>query len=546
MATAAHPVFSRISALIVDDQSAMRTLHKNQLQDIGIERIELASSPGEALATLRTQQFDLVLCDHDLKSHTDGQQLLELLRDENVLPAATLFVMITGNNVKGDVAATTEHQPDDYILKPITVRGLEDRLLAILKRRAALGPVLQLMRDQDFEGAVQLCDELLAQKSPYPSELRRRKAECLLELGRMAEARQVYEEVGKANSKLAWAKMGEARACYLDGQVDTAKTLVKSLIATHDQNMPAYEFLAKMAEETGQLGEAMAVLTRAAGKVGSARRHRALGQMAVRTGQLDVAKESLKQAFKLSKGSIVAQSDDALMLAQVHVDLGESKDAHQILDEAGPGLKADPAAQRGAAAVRSQAFREQGEVDAADKALQFALDGVEARADTQSILIAKAALLSSDPALVQQGARLLEQAIQEDHENDRVIALARRALVDTGHPELIATLVDASTEGLKAEVAQSKALLRSREFSRAVEQLDALLGRYANNTAVLIETVRAYLLEMSFTGITAAKMGRAEQLLARLDSLPQRSDQVQLLHQFLARVKAKNNRERRA
>jgi len=142
MSAATHSIFSRLTALIIDDQRPMQTLHKNQLQDIGFTQIDLATGPNDALALLRSKNYDLVLCDHDLRSHTDGQQLLELLRNENILPLSTIFVMITGNNFRSDVAAASEHQPDDYILKPITVRSLEDRLMAILKRRAALTPVL--------------------------------------------------------------------------------------------------------------------------------------------------------------------------------------------------------------------------------------------------------------------------------------------------------------------------------------------------------------------------------------------------------------------
>ncbi|MBV8123296.1 MAG: tetratricopeptide repeat protein [Paucibacter sp.] len=395
------------------------------------------------------------------------------------------------------------------------------------------------MRQNDLHGAVQLCDELLAKKSDYPTELQRRKAECLLDMGRFDDARMVYEEVGRLSSRLAWARLGEARACFLGGQVDAARDVLRALIASNEQNMAAYELLAKVAEESGQLDEAMRVLTDAAAKVGSARRHRALGHMALRTGQLHTAKESLKQAVKLSRGSAAAQSDDALVLAQVHVDLGEPKLAHQVLDEVGASLKDDPSARSALSAVRSQAFREQGEHAAAGESLRRALDGIEARADIASILIAKAALKSGDPALIERGARLLEQAVKDDHENLRIVSLARQTLVDTGQQALIASLVDGPAEALKQQVAEAKTLLKEREFAKAVERLDALLASYADNTAVLLETVRAYLLEMSFTGVNPAKMKRVVALMARLDALMPHSEKVQLLHHFLARVRAK-------
>ena len=78
----------------------------------------------------------------------------------------------------------------------------------------------------------------------------------------------------------------------------------------------------------------MWVLRDAATVVPSARRQRIAGESAYRNGDLDTAKELLQKATKATKGSVIAQAQDTLLLAQTLVDLGESGDAVKLLKEA--------------------------------------------------------------------------------------------------------------------------------------------------------------------------------------------------------------------
>ncbi|WP_171258228.1 tetratricopeptide repeat protein, partial [Acinetobacter baumannii] len=89
--------------------------------------------------------------------------------------------------------------------------------------------------------------------------------------------------------------------------------------------------------------------------VPSARRQRVAGESAYRNGDLDTAKTMLQKATKATRGSVVAQLQDTLLLAQAMVDLGESADAVKVLKDATPAHQTTPTFANVALALQAQA-----------------------------------------------------------------------------------------------------------------------------------------------------------------------------------------------
>jgi len=112
--------FSEMTALVIDDMSAQQTTLRGQLGMLGIGRVDVAGGIDDAVRQLRGKRYGLVLCDYHLNQKTDGQQLLEYLREQDLLPADCLFFMVTAESQYAKVAAVTEYRPDAYLLKPIT------------------------------------------------------------------------------------------------------------------------------------------------------------------------------------------------------------------------------------------------------------------------------------------------------------------------------------------------------------------------------------------------------------------------------------------
>ena len=154
---AIETLFSKMCALVVDDAPVQQATLRGQLSMIGVQRIEAASNPEDALRMAKSGKYNLVVCDYSLGHKTDGQQLFEYLRDNQILSPECLFFMVTAENAYASVAAASEHKPDAYLLKPITASDIEERLKAAIERRKAFIAVNAAQARNDLPGALTAC-----------------------------------------------------------------------------------------------------------------------------------------------------------------------------------------------------------------------------------------------------------------------------------------------------------------------------------------------------------------------------------------------------
>jgi PAS domain S-box-containing protein len=118
---------SKRRALIVDDEAPIRALLARLLGRRDYEIVE-ASSCAEALAAIKTQTFDLVLCDVRLEDG-NGADILRCLRERQP-DLGRRFVFVTG-----DIAAVsaTEHESAEMsvLRKPFTASDLDQLLTSV-------------------------------------------------------------------------------------------------------------------------------------------------------------------------------------------------------------------------------------------------------------------------------------------------------------------------------------------------------------------------------------------------------------------------------
>ena len=89
--------FSACSALVVDGNPTSRSILVSQLRDFGVASVAQAARPVDARRQLEFKAFDFVLCEqHFPNDNTSGQDLLDDLRRNQLLPFSTVFIMITG------------------------------------------------------------------------------------------------------------------------------------------------------------------------------------------------------------------------------------------------------------------------------------------------------------------------------------------------------------------------------------------------------------------------------------------------------------------
>jgi tetratricopeptide (TPR) repeat protein len=519
--------YSGLQALVIDDMPVQQSTLRGHLSLLGIGKVDAASNPDDASRLVRTKHYNLILCDYNLNQKTDGQQLFEFWRENGMLAPDCIFFMITAESGYASVASATEHHPDAYLLKPATAADIGDRLKVQLEKRDALIHIHQRLHKDDLSGAVEECDKVLALKNRWFMQVLQLKGQTLLKLGKNDEAKAIYRAALEQRRDLIWAQLGLARAHKAAGQYEEAKHLAQEIIHSREgeKNVAAYDVVAQSLEAQGDAQAAMWVLRDAAEVVPSARRQRIAGESAYRNGDLDMARECLQKASKATKGSVVAQPQDTLLLAQTLVDMGDPNEALKALQEGQSAFRNAPAFSNAAFAVQVQAEVKAGRPDAAAKTLARARETLrKGKADFATVALAKAELMAGD---VDAGLKLLESAVSADHENPKVKQMIGNALRDTGHEDKIEAIVESSAKTLETTVQSARKLLRDSQIDDAVAAIERAVHTYPENTGVLLQAAQINCMALRLKKEHNPDMiERVRLYLVRLDKLMPAHDRV--------------------
>lgn len=476
-----------LSILLVDDMALVRQELRSQLAQLGATNVMQASAPDDAIDKLRANTFDLVLCDYNLNRQTDGQQLLEYARDQGILSAATLFVMVTAEQAYVAVAAAAEVLPDDYVLKPFTTNALGERLKAILARQVAFKAVNQHLARKDYAGAATACAALVAVSGKYQILALRRQAECHLEMGQHVQAKALYEQLLALRDDLTWAQLGLAKCLKAAHRHAEAELATAAVVEANPQFVQAYDLLATLAEDKGDAEGALQILLKSAGVVPSARRSRRVADVAYRAGDLACARENYAVVCKLTRGSRTAEVSDVLQLSQVHLDEGNAAAAMALLSDP----QTVRAARTGAAAVATataalevRALAQAGDKAAAEAKLKSIMSSADApRADMATIMLAKANMAVGHEG---KAAEMLSAVVRGDHDNKKLVGMVRGALANAGMQSQIDAIIEREVQGTNAKVKHAEALVRQFNHDGAVKCIEAALAETPNNTTVML------------------------------------------------------------
>ena len=96
-------------ALVIDANANARSLITAQLRELGIGFVRSVNRVKDARIVLENAPFDLVICDYHFEGHEEsGQDLLDELRREQLLPQSTVFIMVTADASYSAVAGAAE------------------------------------------------------------------------------------------------------------------------------------------------------------------------------------------------------------------------------------------------------------------------------------------------------------------------------------------------------------------------------------------------------------------------------------------------------
>ena len=129
-----HMDFSNCTALVVDDFSTMRRIVSNLLREAGFGHTTEAEDGVEALRKLTSGDFQFIVSDWNMPNMT-GLELLKAVRNSPDLKHMP-FLLVTAEARKENIIDAAKAGADGYIVKPFSAATLQEKIVAIFKRRA--------------------------------------------------------------------------------------------------------------------------------------------------------------------------------------------------------------------------------------------------------------------------------------------------------------------------------------------------------------------------------------------------------------------------
>ncbi len=439
----------RKRVLIVDRHPAARDSLRLMLSALGITSVVGAGGSAEALRQVGSSSFDIIISDYVLDDGRDGQQLLEELRLRHLIPLGTVFMIVTSERSFQNVISVAELAPDDYVIKPFTVDQLQARLLKAVFKKNFFAPVYQKLDAGAYVGALNACERLLANTSPFEFDIIRLKGEILNALGRHDEAEAVYREV-MTTKPSPWARMGLAVALRGRKSLDEAESLARSVVDEFPQYLSAFDFLAGVQEEKGLLTEAQAVLQQAATiSPKNAVRQRIVGDVAMRNGDLETAEKAYTKVLERHRGSSLRQIDDYANLSRVMLDRGHTGGARQVIQELKREWRGNRQGEYAATVMDSLCLQAEGEPGKARAAMEEALrlhqalaadaDPVRPMSNKIAIDLAQACLAAGDSDAAQA---IMRKVAAENNENKNLISRIEGVFAKSGQEDVGRMLLD--------------------------------------------------------------------------------------------------------
>ena len=325
---------AKSTALVVDPNPTSRSILTCQLRDLGIGTVVQCGQISDARRRLEIRPFDFVLCEMDFPGvGRSGQELIEDLRRNQLLPLSTIFVMVSGESTYARVAEVAESALDSYLLKPYTANALEKRLQHARHRKQTLHTIFQAIEADDLDTAAALCLKRFANRGRYWLYAARLGAELLLRLERHQEASVLFESI-VASQALPWARLGIARAQLAAKEVTQATRTLESLIAEQPSYADAYDVMGRVQVEQGNLTEALEIYAKAAESTpGSISRQQKLGMLAFYMGDTKAATLALSRAVAMGKNSRMLDFQSVVLLAFAQFLARDSKGLHRCVTD---------------------------------------------------------------------------------------------------------------------------------------------------------------------------------------------------------------------
>ncbi len=516
--------YDKLSYLLIEDSQTMRVWLRNTIVNAGGSRIDVSDSYHDALYRIRTRgNYDVVLCDYILSDTRDGQQLLEEVRRQKLLPQSTIWIMITGERKYEQVFSAVELAPDDYLIKPISPDTLHERLGKAWDRHQALKGVTDLFDKGDYDQALKLCLDEAGGNPRHASGFQRIAGECMIQMEHFQEAYNHFESILENKPSLPWAKLGKARAFFHLDRYDETAAIIEELIHDNPDYLQAHDLLAKVHERKGDLEATKALLKLVLEKnPKSLSRQRNIARIAVATGDTQTAIDALALMHQHGRGSSFVRPGDFCTYASLLIKSG-TKAAAERLESLNNNLRDfhrdNPAYVLAARTVSYATAIGTGDRKAAADAFQKmrqaheSAKGAAQEVDSeQSMFMLEAAVEMGD----QETACRMAEVLYQDHVgNQSMEGRIARTMAGGGLQAQASRIADGATENLRQMNVAAANMAKHGQLLDAVEEF-ARLAEANKNVAVYLNA--ATCIVKCFEDLTAGRLAMDANTSKRLNN----------------------------
>jgi tetratricopeptide (TPR) repeat protein len=519
--------------LIVDDFVGIRQLLRESLRNLGAKHIDQAGSGGEAMTLLAKTHYDVVLCDFNLGEGKNGQQVLEEVRIRNLMTPSSVWLMVSAEKSVESVMGAAEHQPDAYIIKPITEGVLLTRLNRVWQKKQIFRDIDQAFVEKDYLRAARLCDEQIQHNKLHEIDLLRMKAQLLLKAGEPEKARVVYELVLEERD-YNWARTGLAKIRMNNGDHEAARQMFQGVISENRFYIDAYDQLAAAFQLMGKLEESCDVLEKAAKlSPNSVPRQRNLGNTALKLGNIPLAERAFRKCIAIGEYSVLKTVDAYFGLARVCGQKNDPKEALQVLTVAQREFSGDQVVLR-AKITEGLVYHESGDYRRARKSgdeLEVMLNEDAERPDTDTCI--EMATLLFAVGVKDAPVELLCYVIRNNHDNTVLLEEVQKIFDKARMSEEGSALIQSSRKEAADIMNKGVLLWKTGKLVEAVAWMRNARTALPNNMRILFNSAQILISHMQQNGYTQALMDEANDVLMHVDRVaPGQQRFAQLIEQL--------------
>jgi len=290
-----------LTVLVVDDQRPFQVMLKGILTSLGLLQVQFANSGEQAMSRCNKTEFDLLFVDYNLGSGKNGRQLLQDLRERQLLKPSSIFIIVTGENTVTMVMSAVELEPDDYLIKPFSQSLLKNRLLKLQQKKQQLAELYQALYLQDNQQIIQCCQHHISQQGRYEQFCRRVLAERWL----LLREDDLFEQLltnSLAQRRPSWALLLFARFRLLQQNYPSCQQLCQEVIDTNRLCAQAYDILSQCQLAQQQTEEAFSSVQQAVAIAPfHLPRQYLLMDVARQAGRITDMVQASKQIFELTR-----------------------------------------------------------------------------------------------------------------------------------------------------------------------------------------------------------------------------------------------------